>query len=89
MMSMTHAISFCSCFLSANDRMCLVGISQHLPCLRFTVRGMIEEKVSSVHREEPVSLGYGNEAGDPDLSAELLVPWPDCDHCLYPSSSLK
>ena len=51
-MSMNHAASFCSC---------LESVSQHFPSVWVTVKGMIELKVSSVHREEWVSLGYGHE----------------------------
>lgn len=51
-MSMNHAASFCSC---------LESVSQHFPSVWVTVKGVIELKVSSVHREEWVSLGYGHE----------------------------
>ncbi|XP_057383627.1 2-oxoisovalerate dehydrogenase subunit beta, mitochondrial [Balaenoptera acutorostrata] len=42
--------------MMTNCRMCLVGISQHSPHLRFMVKGMIELKVTSVQQEELVVI---------------------------------
>ena len=65
--------------MMTNCRMCLVGISQHSPHLRFMVKGMIELKVTSVQQEELVSLDYGNETRSP-IGPQTFHPlarlWP-------------
>lgn len=82
-------LSFCSCLESADYRMCLAGISQHLPYLWcvFKRSDWAESEFCATRRTGVPQFWAWNM--NPWSVHRLLVTWPDRGHYLCLPSSLN